>query len=140
MTVFFHESSEDFLFRYAVIVSRHRGKWVLCKHKDRDTWEVPGGHREEGEDILVTAKRELYEETGAKEYLLTPICPYSVRGDAGEETFGMLYYADIARFDPLPPSEIAHISFFDEIPGNLTYPLIQPLLVQRAADAMAARV
>ena len=139
MTVNFHEEAEDSLLQFAVIVSRHQGKWVLCKHKDRDTWEVPGGHREEEEDILTAAKRELFEETGAKGYLLTPICPYSVR-DNGEETFGMLYYADITRFDPLPPSEIDCISFFDEMPRNLTYPLIQPLLALRAAEAMAVRI
>ena len=35
------------------------GKWVFCKHKERDTFEVHGGHREFGEDIIETAKREL---------------------------------------------------------------------------------
>ena len=38
---------------------------MFCKHRDRDTHEVPGGHREDGEEILETVKRELKEETGA---------------------------------------------------------------------------
>jgi len=38
---------------------------VFCKHKDRDTFEFPGGHREKDEKIEETAKRELWEETGA---------------------------------------------------------------------------
>lgn len=49
------------MLKFAVIVSKSQGKWVLCKHRERDTYECPGGHRENGEDILTTAKRELYE-------------------------------------------------------------------------------
>ena len=65
MTVRFYEETEDSLLKFAVIVARTEGKYVFCKHKSRDTLEVPGGHREPGEMILETAKRELYEETGA---------------------------------------------------------------------------
>ena len=61
----FYDSINDSMLKFAVIIARHNGKWVFCKHKERNTWEVPGGHREDGEDILETAKRELYEETGA---------------------------------------------------------------------------
>ena len=46
------------------LISQSNGKWVFCKHKERDTYEVPGGHREAGEDILETAKRELQERLG----------------------------------------------------------------------------
>lgn len=68
MKVNFYESVADELLKFAVIISKHNGKWVFCKHKERDTYEVPGGHREEGESILDTAKRELNEETGARLY------------------------------------------------------------------------
>ena len=61
----FHESVDDNLLKFAVIISRSNGKWVFCKHRERDTYEVPGGHREANETILETAKRELREETGA---------------------------------------------------------------------------
>lgn len=65
MKVNFYDSINDSMLKFAVIIARHNGKWVFCKHKERNTWEAPGGHREDGEDILETAKRELYEETGA---------------------------------------------------------------------------
>ena len=42
-------SSEDDLLKFAVIISKSNSKWVFCKHRDRDTYEVPGGHREAGE-------------------------------------------------------------------------------------------
>ena len=60
----FYEKVEDSLLEFAVIISKSKGKWVFCKHKERDTYEVPGGHREPNEPILETAKRELMEETG----------------------------------------------------------------------------
>ena len=77
MEVKFYEDTEDRLLEFAVIISKYRGRWVFCKHKDRNTYEISGGHREENESILNTAKRELYEETGAtdfsiKKYAYTP--------------------------------------------------------------------
>lgn len=65
MKVKFHETVDDKLLKFAVIISKHNGKWVFCKHKERNTYEIPGGHREPNEPILETAKRELSEETGA---------------------------------------------------------------------------
>lgn len=97
---------EDKLLKFAVVLAKTEGKWVFCKHKDRDTYEVPGGHREPGEEIVETAKRELWEETGAKAFQLLPVCVYSVTGktrvneDLGtEKTYGMLYAAQITAFE-----------------------------------------
>ncbi|MEE0913028.1 MAG: NUDIX domain-containing protein [Ruminococcus sp.] len=126
----FYDSVDDAKLKYAVIISKTNGKWVFCKHKQRDTYEVPGGHREEGEDILTTAKRELNEETGAVDFDIKPICVYSVdRGDT--ETFGMLYFADIRSFEEIH-SEIEKIIITDSLPENWTYPLIQPFLLEHA--------
>ena len=54
-----YDTVDDALLKFAVIISQSNGKWVFCKHKERDTFEVHGGHREFGEDIIETAKREL---------------------------------------------------------------------------------
>ena len=44
LEVKFYESIDDSLLKFAVIISQSNGKWVFCKHKERDTFEVPGGH------------------------------------------------------------------------------------------------
>lgn len=140
VTVNFYEQVDEAVLKFAVIVSKYNNKWVFCKHKKRTTYECPGGHRENGENIEETAKRELWEETGAKTFDLTPICVYSVSGNDGAienrtETFGMLYFAVITSFGELPPLEIERIELFDSLPDNWTYPEIQPKLLQKALES-----
>ena len=133
----FYEDVDDSLLKFAVIIAKTDNKWVFCKHRDRDTYEVPGGHREAGEEILETAKRELKEETGAVEFDIKPICIYSVKGktrvneNLSDETFGMLYIADIVSFEELH-SEIEKILITDKLVDSWTYPLIQPKLIEEA--------
>ena len=103
MEVRFYDSVDDALLKFAVILAKAEGKWVFCKHKERDTYEIPGGHREPGEAIADTAVRELQEETGAKDFSIKPVCAYSVTGknrvnDTGEEMYGMLYYDMSAEY------------------------------------------
>ena len=131
----FYETIEDSQLKFAVIISHIGEKLVFCKHKDRDTYEIPGGHREPGETIRQAAERELREETGAVEFEMYPICVYSVTGktravDSGEETFGMLYHAQIHSFEEALHNEIAQIELFEVLPDNWTYPQIQPLLLR----------
>ncbi|BBF42509.1 8-oxo-dGTPase Bsu YtkD / 8-oxo-GTPase Bsu YtkD [Lachnospiraceae bacterium KM106-2] len=136
MEVRFYEQVEDELLAFAVMIARSKGKWVFCKHKKRDTLEFPGGHREPGETILEAAKRELEEETGAIDYQVTPICAYSVKGKTrfnemlDDESFGMLYLAEIDSFAAELHSEIEKVILSDELATNWTYPLIQPFLLQ----------
>lgn len=133
MIVKFYDSVDDHLLKFAVIVAKHEDKLVFCKHKERDTLEIPGGHREPGELIDDTAKRELQEETGAMDFELFPVCVYSVTHPdnfGGQESFGMLYYANIKSFGPELQHEIEEIFLLKELPENWTYPLIQPYLVE----------
>ena len=129
----FYDRVDDGKLRFAVIITRTEGRWVFCKHRDRNTLEVPGGHREPGEDILDTAKRELYEETGAIDFTMEPVCVYSVTAPGnfdGQETFGMLFSADVREFEKELHSEIERIVIRDDLPDNWTYPEIQPLLMR----------
>ncbi|MGF7060703.1 NUDIX domain-containing protein [Brassicibacter mesophilus] len=117
--------------RFAVISALFKDKWIFVKHKERDTLEIPGGHREIGEDINATAKRELFEETGAKTFKIEPICDYSVTRD-DESSYGRLFYAEIKDLGDLPDLEIGKVELFNKLPEKLTYPDIQPFLHNRA--------
>ncbi len=40
MQVQFYEEIEDQLLKFAVIISKYQNKWVFCKHKLRDTFDL----------------------------------------------------------------------------------------------------
>ena len=141
----FYDEADDSLLKFAVIIAKSADKWVFCKHRERNTYEIPGGHREPGELIDDTAGRELYEETGAVDYQMKRVCVYSVTTPdsfQGEETFGMLYYAEVKTFEQELHSEIEKICIRDDLPDAWTYPDIQPLLmreiIRRRAEKEAA--
>ena len=131
----FHQEVEDHLLTFAVIIAFYKGQYVLCQHKDRDTFEFPGGKRETGESILECAKRELYEETGAMKFELSPVGIYSVTGKnranvKGGTTYGMLYKAEVFEMGALSSiSEIKKVICTNILPTSWTYPDIQPYLL-----------
>ena len=86
---------------------------------------------EAGESIVEAATRELREETGALEFALHEICPYSVE-DGGAESFGMLFFAEIYRLEPELHHEIQEIWRTRTLPENWTYPEVQPVLLAEA--------
>jgi 8-oxo-dGTP diphosphatase len=141
VTVDFYElgAIDDGLLAFAVVMARYRGQWIFGRHKERSTWEVPGGHREKGERIEETASRELVEESGAIGFSLLPICVYSV-GDGEQKSYGQLFFAEVEALGALPPFEIAETRLFDALPERLTYPLIQTMLYDRALGALDARL
>lgn len=86
-------------YKFVVVLSRYDGRVLLSRHRERSTWETQGGHIEQGEAPMDAAKRELYEESGAEEFSLSPLCDY---------------WAETKTFDALPE--------------NLTYPAITLVL------------
>lgn len=125
--VSFFDKDFGCVFKYAVIVSHCDGKYIFVRHKDRDTFEIPGGKCEQGETIEQTAARELYEETGAEEFTLTPVCVYRLNN------FGMVYYAEITRLGDKPESEIGEVILTNDYPKNWTYPHVHPLIMKKVS-------
>lgn len=135
LEVNFHSTADvpDERLQHAVIMAQEDGKWLICRHRDRTTWEIPGGHREPGESIEQAARRELYEETGTTDADLIPIEVYSVASDDGKPTYGMLFLARVKARGELPAnSEMQKVKAVHLLPQELTYPDIQPKLFSRA--------
>jgi 8-oxo-dGTP diphosphatase len=124
----------DTKLTYSVISARHKDKWIFVRHNKRTTWEIAGGHIEEGETSFEAAGRELMEETGAVKFNLVCITTYSVTKD-GETGWGRLYLADVLELGPIPDtSEIAEIVLLDKLPDNPTHPDIQPHLFRKTIE------
>ena len=127
------ESVADDQLQYAVIMAQEDGKWLICRHRNCDTWEIPGGHREPCESIEQAARRELYEETGVTDAELTPVEVYSVTREDGVTSYGMLFLARVKARGELPAnSEMQKVKAVHLLPQELTYPDIQPKLFSRA--------
>lgn len=116
-------------YQYVEIFAKHKGEWLLCRHKDRQTWEIPGGHIDPGETPEEAAKRELTEETGALEFNIKPICDawlcFEPHEPSQGERQGMIFYAEIKKLGPLPKHEMAEARPFKTLPEDLsqtTYP------------------
>ena len=109
-------SVEETQYTRVVVVCKYNDKWVFSRKKGKTSWEIPGGHIEEGESWLEAAKREMFEETGATDVSITPICVYSI------SKYGLLCFGKINKLGPLPDFEIEEIGLFDTIPQELSYP------------------
>jgi len=105
------------------------------RHQERTTWEIPGGHIETGENPDQAAARELKEETGTEKFDLTPISDYSVTM-VDQTSYGRLYFAEISQMGILPPSEIAEVIQLNSLPDELTYPQIQPELLNFVQNSL----
>ena len=113
----------------ADVMALYQGKWVFCMHRDRHTWEHPSGWIEAGETPLEAARRELFEETGAVDFDMEPLCDYHIDMELNGYHYrgnGQVYFAVIRAFDSLPAgSEMGKIGLFDALPEELTYPILR---------------
>jgi 8-oxo-dGTP diphosphatase len=124
----------DSKLTYSVVSARFDNDWIFVRHHKRTTWEIAGGHIEEGETSFDAAGRELNEETGAVKFDLECIATYSVTID-GETGWGRLYIAKVFEIGSIPDiSEIAEIKLSDHLPANLTHPDIQPHLFRKTIE------
>jgi len=115
--------------KYVVICTACQGKWLLSRHRDRDTWETQGGHIEPGETPLEAARRELFEESGEVGVPLYHVCDYVGYTDVASAG-GAVFLALCDSPATLPDSEMAETALFSPLPENLTYPLVTPRLME----------
>ena len=115
-------------YEYVVTFARYDNKWIICKHRERNTWETSGGHIEPGETPIEAARRELREETGAMDFRIEAVCDYWACDEPHETesitwSNGQVFLANVAELGEIPRnSEMECIDFFDDFPQNLTYP------------------
>lgn len=117
------------LITFVVIGAFYKGRSIFVRHKERETWELPGGHRESHESSFDAAVRELKEETGACSFSLTFLGTYCVTIKK-ETRFGRLYRAEVKELGPPGLFEIREISLREGLPEQLTYPAVQAGLYQ----------
>jgi 8-oxo-dGTP diphosphatase len=129
MQCMIHKLNELKSYKFVVIISRFKGKWLLSRHKGRNSWETQGGHIEKEEAPLDAAKRELFEESGAIEFSIKPVFDYWA-GDEISGANGMVFFADIVKLGNMPESEMEEVNSFDKLPKDLTYPDITPKLFE----------
>ena len=116
---------------YTIVVCacKYNEKYVFSYNKKRNGWEIPGGHIEKGETWYDAAKREVYEETGALDVNIKPVCVYKI------ESFALLCYCEIDKIGELPDkSEMSEIMFSDELPDNLSFPETFHILFERIKE------
>jgi len=119
--------------KYVVVCSFYEGKYLLSRHKLRDTFETQGGHIEAGESPLEAAKRELFEESGVTDAMLHYVCDYNGYTDTAF-AHGAVFAAEVHSLTSLPESEMAEVKLFDTLPKNLTYPNVTPHLFREAEE------
>lgn len=96
---------------YVLVIPFYQGKLLLTKNKKRG-WEVPGGTMEMGEMPILTAIREMYEETGAELEAIEQIGQYVITGETEQPMIKSVYIARVSAIHPLPPdfeTEAVHI-------------------------------
>jgi len=129
-----HELGELKAYRYTVIFARYEGKWLYCRHIQRDTFETAGGGIEPGETPLEGAKRELMEETGAIHFTIRPMFDYNVTTNTGF-AHGQVFLAEIQELGKLE-YEMSEVRKFDTIPKQMRFPMILPVLFERMKNLL----
>ena len=101
--------------RFTFVAVRHPRGFLLVRHRARQTWELPGGHIEDGESSRDCAVRELFEETGQKADPLAFKAVLSLL-DTGRNIpfFSTLYSGQVSSLAPFHGNEeIERITLWD---------------------------
>lgn len=114
-------------YKSVLVFIKEDKKWLMVRNKFR-SWEFPGGHREEGETIFETAKREAFEEAGVDIKDLEYVGHY--RLDSGHTT--LIITAKVEKFHPIPDEfETVERKFVSQFPHPLSFnDAVYPWLIE----------
>jgi len=65
------------------------------------------------------------------------VSPYGVAAEGMPASYGLLYFAEVTELGELPPFEMEARELFESIPDCLTYPDIQPQLMNKVFSWLA---
>jgi 8-oxo-dGTP diphosphatase len=71
------------------------GKMLVVYHHEWDIWGIPGGTREDGEELLDTLKREIQEETSCLLLDASPIAYQEIKHNDGTSYYALFYHCEI---------------------------------------------
>ena len=71
------------------------GKLLVVYHSEWDIWGIPGGTREENEELLDTLKREIQEESACLLLSAHPIAYQEIKHSDGTSYYALFYCCDV---------------------------------------------
>lgn len=99
----------------SVVCLTYVGQRPLMVRNRKRAWEFPGGHREPGEDLWATARREAWEEAGAILGELRLMGHYVLA--KGHTT--VVTHAQVVELEPLSGHfETVEVREFDRLPSD----------------------
>jgi 8-oxo-dGTP diphosphatase len=131
-----------FLAYTSVVLRDSQGRVLLQRRTDFDTWGLPGGILEAGEDVLTCARRELLEETGLTAGPLKLVGVYTdpqfdviyPNGDQVQQ-YTLCLQGRLAGGRMLPDGvETSEQAFLD--PGEIRFDRLRPYYAAMIRDAL----
>ncbi len=96
-----------------LVLARWEDGLILARDELNALWTLPEGSRDKGESGEETARRALGSAIGEAVFDVSPLCEFSVLGEAGKESGGCAYLADVREW---PAREQAKARAFTRMP------------------------
>ena len=106
-----------------VVVENEKGQVVLCRvpryTSMTNQWSVPAGGVEKGENVLESARREVWEETGYESFDYRLVYSYYPQPGSSNKYFQVVFCKAGERTGDFDPDEISEVGWFsrDEVEG-----------------------
>lgn len=106
-----------------VVVENDRGQVVLCRVPRYTSmtceWSVPAGGVEMGEEVLESARREVWEETGFEFFDHRLVYTYFPQQGSSNKLFHIVFCRAGEETSSFDPNEISEVGWFsrDEVEG-----------------------